>query len=113
MDDIRRSFEDSLLKNVRYNIRLVESTVMSDSPFSLRRVETTGWKFAWYAKDQTYNWDVEDFFIDSECIYIGPKHPGVKLITIKKNRQKLNINWEKKTISYKGEVDGFDTWGEE
>jgi len=105
--------EDTLLTYIRHDIRLSESTIMSDSPFLLKRIETTGWKFAWYAKDQTYNWDVEDFFIDGEFVYIGPKHPGVKLITIKKSRQKLNINWEKKTISYKGEVDGFDTWGDE
>lgn len=112
--DVQAYMNNHLLSYIITDLRMSEATIMSDSPFSLKRIETTGWKFTWYSKNQTYKWDVEDLFMDGECVYIGPNHPGVNLVTIKKSRSKLNINWEKKTISYKGEVDGFDTWeGEE
>lgn len=113
LTEIQTKLEDTLLKYVRYDIRLWESTIMSKSPFSLKHLDSTGWKFSWYAPRETHKWDVEDLLMDGDYVYIGPKDPGVKLITIKKNRPKLNINWEKKTISYKGNVDEFITWGDD
>ena len=113
LNDFLGGVEEYLIRGVQHNIRLSESTIMSKSPFSLRQIDPKGWKFSWYAPRETHKWDVDDLFIDGEYIYIGPKDPGVKLITIKKNRPKLNINWEKKTISYKGSVDEFLTWGDD
>lgn len=98
-------------KYIRHDIRYSEVTLMSDSPFSLRNYDAAGWTFTWYSPEGERKWQIEDLFLDGECVYIGPKADGVKLITIKKKRQKLNINWNKRTITYKGAVDGFDTWG--
>lgn len=105
--------EQCIIRYVCRDLRLFKSTLMSNSPFSLRRIDPTGWRFSWYAPNETHKWTVEDLFIDGEYVYIGPKDPGVKLVTIKKSRQKLNINWEKKTISYTGNVDEFITWGDD
>lgn len=113
LNDFLGGVEEYLIRGVRHNIRLSESTIMSESPFSLRQIDPKGWKFSWYAPRETHKWDVDDLFMDGEYIYIGPRDPGVKLVTIKKNRPKLNINWEKKTISYKGSVDEFLTWGDD
>lgn len=98
-------------KYIRHDIRYGEVTLMSNSPFSLRNYDATGWAFMWYSPEGERKWQIEDLFIDGECVYIGPKADGIKLITIEKKRQKLNINWNKRTITYKGAVDGFDTWG--
>lgn len=100
-------------KYIRHDIRYSEVTLMSDSPFSLRNYNATGWTFTWYSPEGERKWEIEDLFIDGEYVYIGPKAEGVKLITIKKKREKLRINWGKRTITYQGAVDGFDTWGED
>lgn len=114
IQQLNRNFDEQyLIRYVCRDLRLFKSTLMSNSPFSLRQIDPTGWRFSWYAPNETHKWNVEDLFIDGEYIYIGPKDPGVKLVTIKKTRPKLNINWEKKTISYTGNVDEFITWGDD
>lgn len=105
--------ERCLIRYIYRNLRFYKSTMMSNSPFSLRQLDPTGLRFSWYAPNETHKWDVEDLYIDGEYIYIGPKDPGVKLVIIRKSRKKLNINWEKKTISYAGKVDEFITWGDD
>ncbi len=102
--------EQCLNRYVCRDLRVYKSSLMSNSPFSLCQIDPTGWRFSWYAPSETHKWSVEDLFVDGEYIYIGPKDPGVKLITIRKSRKGLNIDWEKKTISYKGKVDEFITW---
>lgn len=105
--------EQCAIRYISHDLRLFKSTLMSNSPFSLHQIDPTGWRFSWYAPKETHKWTVEDLFIDGEYIYIGPKDPDVKLVTIKKTRPKFNINWEKKTISYTGNVDEFITWSDD
>lgn len=111
MQEVHNYLVETAETYIRHDIRYSEVTLMSDSPFSLRNYDATGWTFTWYSPEGKRKWQIEDLFIDGECVYIGPKADGVKLITIKKSRPKLNINWHKRTITYKGAVDGFDMWG--
>lgn len=113
MQDVHNDLLTTAEKYIRHDIRYSEVTLMSDSPFSLRKYNATGWTFTWYSPEGERRWEIEDLFIDDECVYIGPEADGVKLITIKKKSVKLNINWGRRTITYQGAADGFDTWGED
>ena len=113
MQEVHNYLLGTAEKYIRHDIRYSEVTLMSDSPFSLRNYNATGWTFTWYSPEGERKWEIEDLFIDGECVYIGPKADGVKLITIKKKREKLRINWGRRTITYQGAVDGFDVWGED
>ena len=61
LTEIQTKMEDTPLKYVRYDIRLWESTIMSKSPFSLKRLDSTGWKFSWYAPRETHKGNVDEF----------------------------------------------------
>lgn len=113
MQEVHNYLVETAETYIRHDIRYSEVTLMSDSPFSLRNYNATGWTFTWYSPEGERKWEIEDLFIDDECVYIGPKADGVKLITIKKKRVNLRINWGRRTITHKGSVDGFDTWGED
>lgn len=113
MQEVHNYLLSTAEKYIRHDIRYSEVTLMSDSPFSLRNYNATGWTFTWYSPEGERKWEVEDLFIDGECVYIGPKADGVKLITIKKKREKLRINWGRQTITHQGAVDGFDAWGDD
>lgn len=111
MQEVHNYLLNTAEKYIRHDIRYSEVTLMSDSPFSLRSYDTTGWTFRWYSPEGERRWEIEDLFIDDEYVYIGPKADGVKLVTIKRKRVKLNISWGRRTITYTGAADGFDTWG--
>ena len=113
MQEVHNYLLTTAEKYIRHDIRYSEVTLMSDSPFSLRNYDATGWTFRWYSPEGERKWEIEDLFIDDEYVYIGPKADGVKLVTIKRKRVKLNISWGRRTITYKGAADGFDTWGED
>lgn len=63
--------EQCAIRYICHDLRLYESTLMSSSPFSLKQLDPTGWRFSWYAPNETHKWNVEDLFIDGEYIYIG------------------------------------------
>ena len=113
MQEVHNYLVETAETYIRHDIRYSEVTLMSDSPFSLRNYDATGWIFRWYSPEGERKWEIEDLFIDDEYVYIGPKADGVKLVTIKRKRVKLNISWGRRTITYKGAADGFDTWGED
>ena len=60
MQEVHNYLLTTAEKYIRHDIRYSEVTLMSDSPFSLRSYDTTGWTFRWYSTEGERRWEIED-----------------------------------------------------